>query len=98
MPETGWKTITVRDSVYAMLKEKADEQGRSVTNLAEFTILASVIKVTNEDGTCSLCGKFGEPIFFDVNGSYRFRCSNKHGPKGLPFIWFVEPKKGAAKK
>ncbi|MDV3294008.1 MAG: hypothetical protein LYZ70_07030 [Nitrososphaerales archaeon] len=39
MPYEGWKTVAVRDEVYAKLKKKADKEHRSVTNMAEVIIL-----------------------------------------------------------
>lgn len=39
MPVKGWKTISVKDEVYAKLKKKADKEHRSITNMAEVILL-----------------------------------------------------------
>jgi hypothetical protein len=39
MPEKGWKSVSVRDEVFAKLKKKAEKEHRSVTNMAEVIIL-----------------------------------------------------------
>jgi predicted CopG family antitoxin len=42
MPVKGWKTITIREEVFAKLKKRAEKENRSVTNMAETIILEAV--------------------------------------------------------
>ena len=39
MPEKGWKSISVRDSVFEKLEKKAKAEHRTVTNMAEVILL-----------------------------------------------------------
>ena len=39
MPKEGQKSITVRGSVYDIAKKVADQEGRSVSNMAEWAIV-----------------------------------------------------------
>lgn len=42
MPAKGWRTINVRDEVYAKLEKKARKENRNVSNMAETIILEAV--------------------------------------------------------
>lgn len=44
MPEKGWKTLVVREDIYAKLKKKAEKEHRSVTNMAEVILLEATEK------------------------------------------------------
>jgi predicted CopG family antitoxin len=44
MPYEGWKTVAVRDEVYAKLKKKAEKEHRSLTNMVEVILLEAVEK------------------------------------------------------
>ncbi len=42
MPEKGWKSVGVRDEVYAKLRKKAEKEHRSITNMVEVILLDAV--------------------------------------------------------
>jgi predicted CopG family antitoxin len=40
MPDEGFKTITVRDSIYDIIEAVAKEEGRSLSNMVEWMAAA----------------------------------------------------------